>query len=288
MHDCLVWNVDPELLRIGPLAIRYYSLLFVAGLLLGFKFWMSQSKRLGYDLVVADKWLVWGVVAVVAGSRLGHCLFYEPLYYLKHPLEILFVWKGGLASHGATLGIIFTLWLYCRKYHLPYIEVLDRMAIPTTMGATFVRLGNFMNSEIVGRVTDGPLAVCFPRFEDHGANGRYPSQLFEAGIGGAIFLLLLLVDRLLPDNGRKRGILSGLFMSVYFTGRFFVEFFKEYQALSPSQSWLTEGQLLSIPFAVAGYIWLTLALLGKFGRLKVPACDTPSVAPASVHRKKQK
>jgi prolipoprotein diacylglyceryl transferase len=287
MPDCFVWNPDPEIFRIGPLAIRYYSLLFVAGLLLGFRFWMSQSKRLGYDLVVADKWLVWGVVAVVAGSRLGHCLFYEPLYYLKHPLEILFVWKGGLASHGATLGIIFTLWLYSRKYRIPYIEVLDRMAIPTTMGATFVRLGNFMNSEIVGRVSDAPWAVCFPRYDDHGAHARHPSQLYEAGLGFAIFGVVLLVDRLLPDNGRKRGILFGLFMSLYFTGRFVVEFFKEYQALSPDQSWLTEGQYLSIPFAVVGYIWLALALRGTFGRLKVPACDTPTPVPVPARRKKR-
>lgn len=287
MPDCLVWNPDPEIFRIGPLAIRYYSLLFVAGLLLGFRFWMSHARRLGYDLVVADKWMVWGVVAVVAGSRLGHCLFYEPLYYLKHPLEILFVWKGGLASHGATIGIIVTLWIYGRKYRIPFIEGLDRMAIPTTMGATFVRLGNFMNSEIVGRVSDAPWAVCFPRYDDHGAHARHPSQLYEASIGLAIFGLLLLVDRLLPDNGRKRGILFGVFMSTYFTGRFFVEFFKEYQALSPEQSWLTEGQYLSIPFALAGYIGLTLALRGAFGRLKVPACDTPTPGPVPARRKKR-
>ena len=288
MPDCLVWNPDPELLRIGPLAIRYYSLLFVAALLLGFHFWMKQSKRLGYDLVVADKWLVWAVIAIVAGSRLGHCLFYEPLYYLKHPLEILFVWKGGLASHGATIGLIFTMWLYKRRFDVPYIEVLDRMAIPTTFGASFVRLGNFMNSEIVGRVSDAPWAVCFPRYDDHGANPRHPSQLYEAGMAFVIMGVLFLIDKLLPDNGRKRGILSGTFMALYFTARFIVEFFKEYQALKPDQSFLTEGQYLSIPFAVAGYVWLALALRGTFGRLKVPACDTPTPAPVPVHRKKHK
>jgi phosphatidylglycerol---prolipoprotein diacylglyceryl transferase len=274
--DFMTWNPDPEIFKIGPLAIRYYSLLFVACLLLGNKIWMMQSERLGYDLVIADKWLMWGVLAVVIGSRLGHCFFYEPAYYFSHPLEILKVWKGGLASHGATVGLIVTLWLYGRRYSIPWIETLDRMAIPVTMAATFVRLGNFMNSEIVGRVTDVSWAVRFPRHDGVNALPRHPSQLYEAALGVAVFVILSLIDRAMPDNGRRRGVLTAGFFFLYFTGRFFVEYTKEYQSLHASFPF-TMGQMLSVPFVLGGLVVLGLSLSGRLGTLKVPAA-TPSAA----------
>lgn len=277
--DFMTWNPDPEIFRIGPLAIRYYSLLFVAALLLGQKLWMRQSARLGYDLVIADKWLMWGVLAVVIGSRLGHCFFYEPAYYFSHPLEILKVWKGGLASHGATVGLIVTLWLYGRRYGIPWVETLDRMAIPTTVAVTFVRLGNFMNSEIVGRVTDVAWAVRFPRHDGVDALPRHPSQLYEAAHGIFAFLVLSAIDRAMPDNGRKRGVLTSTFFLIYFGGRIFVEYAKEYQALHPSFP-LTMGQVLSIPFVILGLVGLWLAFSGRLGTLTVPtASPAPEAAP---------
>jgi phosphatidylglycerol---prolipoprotein diacylglyceryl transferase len=276
--DFMTWNPDPEIFRIGPLAIRYYSLLFVAALLLGHKLWMWQSERLGYDLLIADKWLMWGVLAVVVGSRLGHCFFYEPAYYFANPLEILKVWKGGLASHGATVGLVFTLWFYGRKYDIPWVETLDRMAMPASVAATFVRLGNFMNSEIVGRVTDVSWAVRFPRHDGVDALPRHPSQLYETALGAGVFFILFLVDRALPDRGRRRGVLTGTFFIVYFSGRFFVEYAKEYQSLTAAFPF-TMGQLLSVPFVVLGIVALWLALSGRLGTLKPPVV-VPEPEPA--------
>jgi len=283
----LTWNPDPELFRLGPLAIRSYSLLFVAGLLLGHKAWMSQCLRLGYDFKVSDRWLAWAVVAVVAGSRLGHCFFYEPLYYLQHPLEILFVWKGGLASHGATIGILTAIGLYARRYGQSYVSIVDRMGMPVAIGATAVRLGNFMNSEIVGRVTDVPWAMHFPRYADHGAHARHPSQLYEAAMGIAIFLVLYVVDRSMKDEGRRHGLPGGPLLLLYFSGRFTVEYAKEYQTLSPSFP-LTMGQILSIPFALGGLVVLILALQGRFGlhHRPVPVAEAP--ARAGKGRKKKR
>ena len=281
--DALVWNPDPELLNIGGFAIRYYSLLFVAALLLGFRQWMSMSQRLGYDEVIADKWLVWAVAAVVIGSRLGHCFFYEPAYYLTHPVEILKVWKGGLASHGATVGLLVVTWLYGRRFGIPFLDTADRMTIPVAIAATFVRLGNFMNSEIVGRVSDAPWAIQFPRYSDGGAHARHPSQLYEALLGATVWAVLFLVDRRMRDDGRRRGVMFALLLLLYFSGRFFVERFKEYQSLSASFPF-TMGQLLSVPLVLTGLVFLVLSLQARFGRLSVPV-DPPAKGPAGKKRR---
>jgi prolipoprotein diacylglyceryl transferase len=297
----LVWNPDPELIRLGPLAIRYYSLLFVGALLGGYQLWMWMSRRHGWDLKIADKWLIWGVVAVVAGSRLGHCFFYEPAYYLSHPLEILMVWKGGLASHGATVGLLLAMWLYARKYRMPYINVLERMSPPTALGALCVRLGNFMNSEIVGRATDVPWAVQFPLHDcpKAAAQGcanlvpRHAAQLYEGMLAAAVLGVLVTVEKWLPVEGRKRGILPGLFLFLYFGGRIYTENFKEFEGQLvmsadgklPVSAW-TMGQYLSIPFALLGLVILVLALLGRFGvHTRPPA---PAQAPAVPARQRRK
>jgi phosphatidylglycerol:prolipoprotein diacylglycerol transferase len=250
----IVFNLDPTIVHLGPLQLRYYGIIFAAMLYIGFILWRRQMIRGGHSEEVAEKFLIWGVVAVLAGSRLGHCFFYEPGRFLKDPITILYVWKGGLSSHGATIGLVVALVLFARKYKLSIIETLDRFSMSAAVGAASVRLGNFFNSEIVGRKTDLPWAVRFVRYEDGGAYARHPSQLYEFAFGLFVLLVLYLADRRSGREQRPRGLLAGLFLVVYFAGRFMVEFVKEYQTLE--DSFLTMGQYLSIIPFVCGVVLL--------------------------------
>ena len=277
---------------VGPLKIRFYGVLFASGLFLGYLLWRWQMVQGGHSLEIAERYLVWGVLAVLIGSRLGHCLFYEPEIYLKNPIKILFVWEGGLASHGATLGLVVSMWLYSKRYQYSFLEMIDRLAMPATMGALFVRLGNFMNSEIVGKVWDGPWAVRFPRYTQINQNilesrmgralpfealalPRHPSQLYEALGAIIIFGALLLVNRVLKER-RPRGLMGSLFLMGYFLFRFLVEFFKEFQSLANLRAvdslrviyveptaGITMGQWLSVPFFAAGVALFIYALKKK-------------------------
>ncbi len=193
------------------------------------------------------------VAGAIVGARLGHCLFYDPTYYLAHPVDILKVWHGGLASHGAVLGIFTSLFLYARKRpDQPYLWLLDRVVVPTALGGFFIRLGNFFNSEIVGTPSDAPWAIVFSRVDDL---ARHPAQLYESLAYGLFFLLLLRIYA-----GRKshtpRGLLLGLFMVIVFLFRFFVEFVKMRQAAYGHDFALSVGQWLSIPVILLGIVLL--------------------------------
>lgn len=259
-----VWNIDPVLLHLGPLQIRYYGVCFLIGLFGGYLLWRWQMLRAGRSEESAERVLIPSVIAVVAGARLGHVLFYEPGYFFSHPLKILAFWEGGLASHGAAMALVVTLWWYSRKEKMRLEEVADRFCFSIAWTAAWVRIGNFMNSEIVGRVTDVPWGVKFPRFDNHlpleKVPFRHPSQIYEALMGFAILGILLMADRAMGKEKRKSGVMISLCLILYFSGRFLVEFVKEYQALSPESSPLTEGQYLSIPFIIAGFVWLFVAL----------------------------
>ncbi len=248
------WKLDPVLVDFGPMQIRFYGLVFAITLLLGYWLWRRQMLRGGCPDRIADGFLVWGVVAVIAGARLGHVLFYRWDDYSQRPLEILFFWRGGLASHGATIGLILALALYARYHRLSVLETMDRFAPSAAIGAAGIRLGNFLNSEIVGRVTDVPWAVRFPLYERNPLP-RHPSQLYEFALGAAVLAALLIADRRAGRENRPRGLMTGLFLTFYFAGRFCVEFFKEYHTLRDSA--LTMGQYLSIVPFLAGVALLT-------------------------------
>jgi len=227
MNGGLVWNLDPVFLRLGPVQIRYYGLVFVATLLLGFWVWRRQMLRGGYAAVVADRFLIWGTIATLAGARLGHCFFYEPQRFMADPVSILFFWQGGLASHGALIGLILALFLFARRNRLPVLEVIDRFAMSAAVGSAGIRLGNFLNSEIVGRATNVPWAVRFIYY-DHGAVARHPSQLYEFFLGVLVLLVLYLADRwggtraaaswsddgVVPDGLLRRAIRSRVLQGV--------------------------------------------------------------------------
>ena len=246
MSHGIVFDFDPKLVTLGPITIRYYGVIFAATLLFGYALFWRQMRRGGHSQELANTFLIWGVLGTVAGARLGHCLFYNPGLFISDPLKVLMVWEGGLASHGATVGIFLALLLFARKYHLSLIELMDRTSMSAAVGAAGIRLGNFLNSEIVGRATDLPWAVRFVQ-HDGGTVARHPSQLYELGLGIFVLLIIYLADRWAGREKRPKGLLCGLFFTIYFAGRFAVEFVKEYQALP--DSWLTMGQYLSIvPF----------------------------------------
>jgi prolipoprotein diacylglyceryl transferase len=265
------------MLTLGPVQVRYYGLLFAAMLVGGYYLWRWQMLRGGHTERQAENFFLWGAIGVIGGSRLGQVLFYDPARYLANPIEILYIWKGGLASHGGTIGLVLVLYLYARKENLPKIEVLDRFSMSAALGALMVRIGNFMNSEIVGRVSDVPWAVKFPRcvYDSYlplnKVPARHPSQIYEVFLGLFVLLALYLVDRKWKEE-RPLGLLASLFFLLYFSGRFVVEFFKAFQTLSPDRSPLTMGQWLSVPFILIG-------VYGLYRSLRNPV-PTSSLRPA--------
>ncbi|HRZ80235.1 MAG TPA: prolipoprotein diacylglyceryl transferase, partial [bacterium] len=163
MNDYFVWNGDPVIAFIGGIQLRYYGIFFASTILIGFFLFRRILRMYGYKDKMADDFLIWGVLGVVIGARLIHCLFYEPEYYLSNPLEILKVYKGGVASHGATVGLITAVLLFIRKYKIKFFELSDGIVFAAALGATLVRLGNFFNSEIVGIKTSSAWGMKFIR-----------------------------------------------------------------------------------------------------------------------------
>ena len=259
----LEWNVDPVLFHLGPLQIRWYGLLFAIALMGAFYIWRWQALRGGYTEKQADRLLTLAVLATIIGARLGHVFFYDAARYLKDPITILYVWKGGLASHGATIGLIVTLAYFAISEKIRILEVMDRFAMSVTWAVICVRTGNFVNSEIVGRQTDGTFGVKFPRYDHHLALAevplRHPGQLYEGLLGLGVLAALYMIDRRLGER-RSLGLMTFTLFTLYFGGRIFVEQFKEYQTLDAATSALTMGQYLSIPLALTGLIGLVWAL----------------------------
>jgi len=252
----LHWNIDPILIHIGPLAIRWYGLFFAAAFLVGFQIMTWIYQREGADPASLDRLLLHMPIGAVLGARLGHVLLYDPQYYFAHPLEILKIWEGGLASHGGAVGVLLALYLVTRRPgSATYLWLLDRVAIPTALGGAFIRLGNFFNSEIVGTPTAGWWGVVFDRVD---ALPRHPVQLYEAVAYGLIFLVLLGVY-MRRGKGIPNGWLLGLFLVLVFGARFLLEFVKTPQAAYEAEFVLTVGQLLSLPCIVAGFYLLARA-----------------------------
>jgi len=232
-----------------PIGIRFYSLLFVGVFLGGYSFLNWQIRRGGGGLEVAGDFIVYGVIGVLAGARLGHVIFYDYEKALDDPVWIFRIWEGGLASHGAVVGLILAMWLFTKRRGVPFLEGADRFSFSAALGATLVRVGNFFNSEIVGREVPGQTwGVRFPRYDVGLAEAplRYPTQAFEALLGIFVILCLYLVDRAAGKEKRPRGLLISVFFLVYFIGRFLVEFWKEHQVFDKT-ALLDMGQFLSMP-----------------------------------------
>ena len=252
----LLWDVDRVWFRIGPVDIRYYGVCLMLTLAVGYYLVWLHFKGRGYPDDVPQRYLAYLLVGFFVGARLGHCFFYHPGDYLLHPLDILKLWQGGIASHGAGVGMTLAALLFHFRHRIPFLVVADGTVLPAAVGAVFVRIGNFFNSEIVGRVTDVPWAVVFARRD---MQPRHPSQIYEA-LGGLAVLIVLLVLRRRRDL--RPGVLAGVFLTSYFTFRFGVEFFKEYHAPT---GFFTMGQYLSVPFVAFGVGVLAAALRRRPG-----------------------
>lgn len=259
IHAYILWN-PPLDIHLGPLSIRYYSICWAIGLLLAY----MVVKRLYKLQDIAEKdfspLFIYCFIGILAGARLGHCLFYDPDYYYHHILEIFlplketpdgwkFIGYAGLASHGGTIGLIIALWLYVRKTKLNILQVLDNIAIATPIAACFIRLGNLMNSEILGKVTDQPYAFIFSSV---GNEPRHPAQLYEALAYLIFFVIGGLLYRKCPQKVGS-GFFFGFCLTTIFTFRFLIEYIKEAQGgIDDGSLMIDMGQILSIPFILLG------------------------------------
>jgi phosphatidylglycerol:prolipoprotein diacylglycerol transferase len=262
INGILDWNLDPVIFWItASFPLKYYGLFFACGLLMGFYIVKRIYLKENVSLDSLDTLLVYVVLGTVLGARLGHCFFYEPSYFLKNPIEILlpiqkvgetyqFVGFRGLASHGGTIGVLMAIIIYCKKYKVNLLWLLDRMAIAVPVTATCIRLGNFMNSEIYGKPTTGNWGVVFQRDD---LVPRHPTQLYEAFSYLLIFaILFFLYQSKKAEN--SNGLIFGYFLTLLFLARFCIEFFKENQERFESQMIINMGQILSIPFIILGLI----------------------------------
>jgi prolipoprotein diacylglyceryl transferase len=253
----LHWSFDPILVSLGPVSIRWYGLLFVGAFFLGQFLLKRIFAREGVPLLHVDGLLLTSLMGTIIGARLVHCLAYEPAYYLAHPLEILQIWRGGLASHGGVIGMLAAIWLYMRWAQLPrpFLWLVDRISIPAAAGAALVRVANFLNSEIVGAPTDGRWGVVFDAVDPV---PRHPVQLYEAGAYAAVGALLWLLYKR-SGGATPQGRLSGAFLVLVFALRFALEFFKAPQAAYEAGFTISVGQYLSVPFVLLGLVLLIAA-----------------------------
>lgn len=259
----ILWNPSDTALSFGPFTIHWYSLCWLIGLALAYlivqRLYREQKVKEG----LFDPLFVYCFIGILVGARLGHCLFYQPDIFLSSwhhfveifiPIEFLsdgswhFTGYRGLASHGGTLGLMIALWAYVRKTGMNLWQVLDNIAIATPVTACFIRLGNLMNSEIIGKVTDVPWAFVFERVD---AMPRHPGQLYEAIAYAILFFIGWRLYRRMPQRVGT-GYFFGLCLAYIFTARFFIEFTKEVQEAFEASLLLDMGQLLSLPFIVLG------------------------------------
>lgn len=247
------WNVSPEIFSIGPIHVRWYGVLFALSFIIGYQILSNIFKREGKSPKDLEGLTISLILGTVIGARLGHCLFYEPQYYLNNPIEILKIWHGGLASHGAAIGNLIAVIIFVNRHkHISFMWVLDRASIVIPIGAFMIRLGNFFNSEIVGKPTDVPWAVVFTRLDNI---PRHPSQLYEGIVYLAIFIFML-VSYYRSNVNIPPGRYIGYLLTFLFTARFFIEFTKENQSAFEAHLILNMGQLLSIPFIILGLYFI--------------------------------
>ena len=251
--NAITWNLNPEIFSLGSFAVRWYGLLFALGFVFGYIIMTKIFKIEKIPQKILDTLTTYMVVGTVVGARLGHCLFYEPAYYLSNPIRILKVWEGGLASHGAAIGIIIALIIFSRKEKKAFLWTMDRVVIVVALAGFFIRMGNLMNSEIYGIETTLPWGFIFARWGE--TVPKHPTQIYEALSYLLIFVLLWPIY-LKKTTQLKHGFIFGVFLILLFTVRFFIEFIKEPQVGFEETMMLNMGQILSLPFIVLGIYML--------------------------------
>lgn len=247
---------DPVALQIGPIAIRWYALSYIAGILLAWRYciWLAAKPPQRVSRNQLDDVMFWATLGIILGGRLGQVLLWEPGYYLAHPLEILKIWEGGMAFHGGFLGVLLATWLYARSQKLGFFTIADIVAPATPIGLFLGRVANFINGELVGRPTDLPWGMVFPHVD---ALPRHPSQIYQAVLEGIVLFLFLHLAAQREAVRRRTGMLSGLFLMGYAVARSIGEIFREPEVDLGSFNFLTWGQILSVPmFAFGLYLVL--------------------------------
>lgn len=260
--DYIVWNPDPVAFCIGSLEIRWYSLLWMLAIVLSYVVGQRLARTNGIEEKIVSSLFIYVFAGIFIGARLGHCLFYDWHYYSQHLLEIIVPfhvmpsgsWRytgyAGLASHGGVIGLILSVWLFCRNYKVSFLRILDLIALVAPLAASIIRVANLMNSEIIGVATDLPWAFVFTSIDDV---PRHPAQLYEAIYYLMIFVGILIFVRY-SKTRRKDGFITGIVLTLIFLFRIGIEFIKENQVAFEDHLILDMGQILSIPIVIVGIL----------------------------------
>ena len=288
MNLFITWNVDPVLFTLGPVSVRWYGLMFVIGFILGYKIMERMFRHEGVPRKWLDILLIYVVFATIVGARLGHCLFYEWDYFSKHPVEILYTWHGGLASHGGTIGLMIAVILYSIfvTKRNPF-WTFDRLVIPIALVGALIRIGNLMNHEIYGHTTDMPWGFRFIANVNEWMAGApaiytapsHPTQIYEALAYLALFGLLMWMYWK-KNAGERPGLIFGVFFIWLFTARFLIEFIKNDQEAFEASMTLNMGQWLSVPFILMGVAFVISSFIHKPFKIRYPDKFPPDNEPA--------
>lgn len=282
----VVWDFDPTFVDLGGMDIRWYGLMWAVAILVAERLMSNFCRREGLPQQTSESAFLWIVMGTFIGARVGHCLFYEPEVYLPEPWRIITdIRDGGMASHGATIGILLGIWIFVRRNKLPYVWGLDRIAVIAPLSGAIIRMGNLFNSEIIGHTTDLPWGFVFVRHEVMEARraglpdpavsemvARHPTQIYEALCYVAAFAILAWLYYRRDEGRRRPGLLFGIAMIGIFFTRFLIEFVKERQEDFEEAMTLDMGQWLSVPFIIAGVAMIVWALKRK------PVTDVNAVA----------
>ncbi|PPR62164.1 MAG: Prolipoprotein diacylglyceryl transferase [Alphaproteobacteria bacterium MarineAlpha4_Bin2] len=253
-------NIDPIALQFGPVVIRWYALAYIAGLLIGWRYciYLSRFPPKAVTPPQLDDFLIWATLGIVLGGRFGYVLFYQPIYFLQHPLEILQMWKGGMSFHGGLLGLIFGAYVFARRHTIPILRLFDLISAVGPIGLFFGRIANFINGELWGRTTDVSWGIIFPRA---GPLPRHPSQLYEAALEGLLLVALSYVLIRRFDSLRRPGTIFGVFLVGYGVARIVAESVREPdEHIGLLVAGTTWGQWLSVPMVLLGsyMVWRAL------------------------------
>ncbi len=252
MLNFIHWNFNPEIFHLGPLSVRWYGLMFAISFILGYRIVEKMFKSEKISTKSMDALLTYIVLGTMIGARLGHVFFYDWDFYSQHPIEIIKIYRGGLASHGGVVGVFVALWLYSRKYtKKSVLWIIDRVIVPTALASMFIRLGNLFNSEIYGVQTNLPWGFIFERNGEEVA--KHPTQLYEAL---AYLLTFITLRRIYWKTNYKEntGFITGVAFVMIFTARILIEFIKEDQEAFEATMALNMGQWLSIPVVIIGFL----------------------------------
>lgn len=259
-------NIDPVIFQIGPLAVRWYSVAYIAGIVLGCLYadYINKKPPSEKNLKVFDDFMTWVIGGIIIGGRLGYVLFYNLSFYIENPVDIIKVWHGGMSFHGGLIGVITAIIIFCRKYKVNIWHLLDLAACVAPIGLFFGRMANFINGELYGRVTDSKWGMIFP---GGGPLPRYPSQLFEALLEGLLLFTIMAILVHFTKIRQYRGALSGIFLIAYGTFRILIENFREPdEQIGFLFDFITTGQLLSLPMILIGVtltFWTLFLNAGK-------------------------